>query len=267
MNHSWQQLDHAFSRHAQTYDQVEAENEILRWMRHQVQHHLLSILPANASILELNAGTGTDAVFLAQHGFHVLATDVSSGMVEQIQQKISQFDLHQRISTQQCPFTDLSPITGQFDCVFSNLGGLNCIPDVGVVAAQLPRVLKPGGFVVWVIMPPVCPWELLMVLKGKVRFATRRWKKGGVMADISGIPTRTYYFTPTGIKRALGSTFTVQRVIGLGSISPTPDQVGFARRHPKIYRFLQRLDERWGGIFPFNRWADHVMIIARYTNQ
>jgi methylase of polypeptide subunit release factors len=84
---------------------------------------------SSGSILELNAGTGSDAAYFADKGFLVHATDVADGMVNAIKEKAAR--LPERLTVQQLSFTELESVEGApFDLVFSNFGGLNCIPDL-----------------------------------------------------------------------------------------------------------------------------------------
>ena len=157
----------AFSRQSAGYDAYEDSNQILKWMRNRVRRHVLKFLKPGSRILELNAGTGTDAVFFAQYGCHVHATDISDGMIQRLREKVDRSHLRDKISIQQLSFTDLQSLIPQkFDHVFSNFGGLNCIEDLRHVTTILPELLNPGGYVTWVIMPRICPWELIMLLKG-----------------------------------------------------------------------------------------------------
>ena len=57
-------------------------------MREQVYAHVNNYLKPGSSILELNAGTGIDAVHFASLGHRVHATDLSSGMIKQIRDKM-----------------------------------------------------------------------------------------------------------------------------------------------------------------------------------
>jgi len=74
----------AFSRTAEHYDNFADDHPHLTRMREQVYAHVVRHVPAGASILELNAGTGTDAVALARRGYRVHATDIAAGMLERV---------------------------------------------------------------------------------------------------------------------------------------------------------------------------------------
>jgi hypothetical protein len=113
---------------------------------------------------------------------------------------------------------------------------LNCLADLSLVTRHLARVLAPGGKVTWVIMPPVCPWEIALLLKGKGRLATRRLRRGGTLANVEDVRFMTYYFTPRQVLAALGPNFQLRRLEGLSVFTPPADRIDFPRRHPRLYR-------------------------------
>ena len=78
----------AFSRQSAIFDQLYSANKIVQYKRQRVQNHLQQYISPGNFILELNSGTGQDAIWLAQQGCKIHATDISTGMQEVIQQKI-----------------------------------------------------------------------------------------------------------------------------------------------------------------------------------
>lgn len=255
----------AFSRQSENYDAFEENHAILQWMRAQVREHVLTFLQPHHKILELNAGTGLDAVFFAQRGFAVHATDLADGMIIQLTRKVATLQLQDKITIQQCSFTELKKITaGPFDYIFSNFGGLNCLADLTQVTQALPRLLKPGGFVTTVIMPPICPWELALIFRGHFKTALRRLHRRGVQAHIAGEHFMTYYFPARHVLKAFGKNFKKIRLQGLASISPPPYMENFPKRHPRLYQLLTQFDQRVSRVPPFNSWADHFILTVQY---
>lgn len=255
----------AFSRQSAVFDAIEDENRILQWMRGRIRAHMLKQLALGSRILELNAGTGLDAVFFAQNGHTVHATDISEGMLAQLSLKARSLHLENKISWQQCSYTELHQVNGEkFDHVFSNFGGLNCIPELEAVTRQLPTLLKPGGKVTFVLMPPVTPWEMLLALKGNFKTAFRRFKKGGADSHLEGLYFKTYYFTPRKAIRSFRGDFKKIQLEGLASVSPPPYLEKFPVRFPGLYRFLTQMDSRLSHLWPFNRWADHYILTMEY---
>ncbi|HQQ97471.1 MAG TPA: methyltransferase domain-containing protein [Cyclobacteriaceae bacterium] len=254
----------AFSKQAAGYDAADRANPILGIWRERVYRHIDRFLQPHSDILELNAGTGIDALRLAQAGHHVLATDVSPGMVLQLQQKVLDPSASGRLSAQACSYENLEKLPDhQYDQVFSNFGGLNCCADLGLVIRQLPRLLKPGSRITWVIMPPICPWEWLWLFRGSFS-AFRRLSRHGTKAHLEGEYFMTYYYSLKQLQQQFGPGFKLLHVEGLGAVSPPPASYRFVRRFPRITKWLNKLDERIGGMYPFSHWADHIIVTFEY---
>ena len=255
----------AFTRQSSNYDQYEEGNHILKWMRQQVRNHALEFLKLGDKILELNSGTGIDAEFFAEKGFTIHCTDLTSGMINQMQNKFSQKKLSDKITVQQCSFTELNKIGDKkFDFIFSNFGGLNCIPDLNEVTKFFPSLLNNKGKVCLVIMPPVCPWEIVQCVRGKFKFAFRRLKRNGTLAFIEGVRFTTFYFTPGDVMKALGKNFKLQKLEGLAVFTPNPQMTNFSKKFPRLIKALNKLDEKFAGLFPLNRIGDHFILTAKY---
>jgi ubiquinone/menaquinone biosynthesis C-methylase UbiE len=256
----------AFSRKASVYDAFGLDHPNLTRMRHHVRKHMLALLPQGANILELNAGTGGDALFFAERGYDVHAIDIAPDMVARIRDKALSSNLQDRLTCQECSFTDLNRVEGgPFAAVLSNLGGLNCIADTSQVARRLGPLLEPGALVTLVVMPPVCPWEMASLLRGNLRHALRRLSPGGVLANVEGVRFQTYYFTPGQVQRAFGRAYRRIRLEGLSVFTPTADNKAFAARHPRLYQLLARLDDRLSPLPPFNHWGDFFILSLRYS--
>jgi ubiquinone/menaquinone biosynthesis C-methylase UbiE len=258
-------VNEAFSRQSVIYDAYEEHHPILQWMRDQVRAHALSFLQPADKILELNAGTGLDAVFFASHGFKVHATDLADGMLFQLERKVDLLKLRDKITFQQCSFIELENIRfGAFDYIFSNFGGLNCVADLTLVTRKIPALLKPGGFVTVVMMSPVCPWELALIFRGHFKTAVRRLHRGGAPACVEGVNFVSYYFSPRQVLKAFGNDFKTARLQGLASVSPPPYMENFPKRYPRLYKFLAAADTRISQFPPFNAWADHFILTVQY---
>ncbi len=257
-------VNRGFSKQSLGYDKADRENIILQDLRKQVYRHVEGFIQSPAQVLELNAGTGIDAVHFASLGHAVHATEFSDGMITKIREKIALHSLSGRLTCQQLSYEEIDRVDGRdYDLVFSNFGGLNCIQDLSRVTGHLPLVLKEGGHVIWVIMPPVCPWEILWLAKGKVKQAFRRFRKNGVTAHLEGEYFQTYYHSLADIRRALGSSFELKRCEGLAALSPQPHSQ-LPLTHPRLYQLLRKADALVKDSFPFNRWADHLIVTFQY---
>ncbi|HTP03098.1 MAG TPA: methyltransferase domain-containing protein [Anaerolineales bacterium] len=260
-----QTIAEAFSLTAEKYDSFAQDHPHLTRMRNKVYEHVTRMVPAGAHILELNAGTGTDAAQLAQRGYRVHATDVAPGMLARLRDKVRDLDLADRITVEQRSFLALDDTPGApFDAVFSDLGGLNCVPDLTPVVAQLPRILRPGGIVTWVLMPHVCLWEMAEVFRGHFRLAFRRLSRKAVRANLEGLQFDVYYFSPREALHWFGSGFELLALEGLSVLTPTAESKGFARSFPRLYRSLSWLDDRLSPRWPWYGWGDFYILSLRY---
>src|SRR4051812_13398825 len=102
-----QQAAMAFNAQSVYFDELYKANTIIEYKRRRVREHMLPLLEKDSNILELNAGTGDDAIFFARHNFTIHATDVSSGMLEQLERKVIQKYLQKKVTSELCSFTSL----------------------------------------------------------------------------------------------------------------------------------------------------------------
>jgi hypothetical protein len=258
-------INKAFSKQSLHFDEEDQTNKVLIDMRIQIYKHVAAYMRPASYVLELNAGTGIDALYFISNGHSVLATDLSTGMIDQINKKISRHNLQNKLSCRQLSYDQLNKVRDKkFDYVFSNFGGLNCIADLSQVTRYLPPLLNKGAYVTWVIMPPVCLWEWMGLIKGNLRGAFRRFKKDGVRSHLEGEYFQTYYHSLAQIKSAFGPHFRLVKSEGLAALSPQPHRGDFPIKYPRLYKGLRYLDSLVRARFPFNRWADHIVVTCQY---
>ena len=254
----------AFSAQSGVFDRTDAKNVTIQWMRKKIREHVLTLWEPGDNILELNAGTGLDAIFLAQKGFSIHATDNAQGMLDILNQKVAQQSLGDKISTQLCSFSELTKIErGRFDHIFSNFGGLNCTDKLGDVINSFNGLLKSGGTATLVLMPKVCPWELMLALKGNFKIAFRRLKRGGTPSHLEGKHFMTYYYSPSDVNKMFGEVYSTLSIKGLGISVPPPYLEDFPLKHPRLYLRLLSIEDSIAELRPFRSWSDHFIISVR----
>jgi ubiquinone/menaquinone biosynthesis C-methylase UbiE len=210
----------------------------------------------------LNCGTGEDAVYFANNGHHVHATDLSTGMLQALRVKIDEYDLKSRITYEQCSFTQLDQLNecGPFDMVFSNFGGLNCTGELHKVLQSLEPFLKPGGVVTLVVISDFSLWETLLLFKGKWKTAMRRWfRKNGAEAKVEGQPFRCWYYSPNYVEKCL-KTYSLLSLEGLCTLVPPSYMENFHQKHARMYQWLKKKEEKLKSSFPWNRIGDYFII-------
>ncbi|HVX00360.1 MAG TPA: class I SAM-dependent methyltransferase [Candidatus Babeliaceae bacterium] len=264
-----QQAELAFSTQSVIFDKLYAANTIINYKRGRVRSHVLKLLKPGSSILELNSGTGEDALFFAAKGHHVHATDISTGMQEQLKQKVVEYAMTDLVSTEINSYTKLGQLKnrGPYDCIFSNFAGLNCTDELEKVLASFNELLKPGGTVTLVILPKFCLWEILMLLKGKFRTAFRRLFAGkGSKAHIEGVYFKCWYYNPSFIERYLKDSFDVLGLEGLCTIVPPSYIEGFAEKYPRLYNFLKKQEDKLKTSWPWKFIGDYYIISLKKRN-
>lgn len=251
----------AFTRQSAVFDQIYSGNTIINYKRARVRQHILQYLAPGSNILELNSGTGEDAIYLANEGHKVHATDISGGMQQVLEQKSVPF--RDRVSFETCSFTQLDRLQkrGPFDHIFSNFGGLNCTGELQKVLLSFDNLLKPGGKVTLVIIPGFCLWETLLVFKGKFKTAFRRFfSSKGRTAHIEGAYFKCYYYNPSFIINTLQQSYKVLSLEGLCTLVPPSYIEGFAEKHPKAYNFLKNKEDKLKDKWPWKYMGDYFII-------
>ena len=257
----------AFSKQAPVFDAYDASNTIIRYKRERVRVHVMGLIGPESNILELNAGTGQDAVFFARLGHRVHATDIAEGMQLRLKEKIALAGLDGKVTTELCSFTGLEALRnkGPYDLVFSNFAGLNCTRELGRVLRSLDPLLKPGGVATLVILPKFSLWEMLLLFRGRFRTAFRRLRSGrkGAPAHVEGHHFRCWYYSPSFVIRTLKDSFDLLHLEGLCSLVPPSYIEHFAERHPGVYRWLCAREDRWKDKWPWRSIGDYYIISLR----
>lgn len=264
MTKNKENINKGFSKISHHYEKLEKTSSLINWMRSRVRSHLLKELPTKASILEVNSGSGIDAVFLAKKGYNVHATDIASGMIEYVTSKIKKENLADNLSCEKISFTELNNLKPKkFNHIFSNFGGLNCSSEEELkqVFSSFKQLLEPYGKITLVIMPKVCFWEFLKIFKGN-KTAFRRLKKGGVLANIEGEEVATFYHASTKTKALLTPYFKDFKLENICFLAPTGNRVDFPEKYPRLFKFLSSLDTVSNTV-PFLRgYGDYYILTA-----
>ena len=253
----------AFNKQAAIFDELYSSNIIIQYKRKRVRDHLLRYLHTESKILELNAGTGEDAIWFAENGHTVHATDISTGMQSILKKKIEEAGQAQSISTELCSFTQLENLQdkGPYDHIFSNFAGLNCTGELDKVLHSFSPLLESGGIVTLVILPKFCLWETLLFFKGRFKAAFRRFfSKNGVKAHIEGEYFTCWYYNPSFIIKKLKKDFTLLSVEGLCTIVPPSYLENFPKKFPSIYNRLVKMENKWKSAWPWKSIGDYYII-------
>lgn len=253
----------AFSLQSNIFDELYRDNSIIQYKRERVRAVVQQFAPGNSTVLELNSGTGEDAIWFAEQGHTVHATDISTGMQDILQSKVNALNLQEKISIENISFTNLENLreSKEYDLIFSNFAGLNCTGELNKVINSFSSLLKPKGVAILVILPKFCLWEILLLFKGKFRTAIRRFfSSKGVTAHIEGTYFRCWYYNPSYVVKHLKNQFNVLTVEGLCTLVPPSYIKGFAENHPKLFSFLKSRETKCKTRWPWKSIGDYYII-------
>lgn len=265
MNDFLSHTKQSFDKIAESYDSRDNQNAILLWMRGVVHDVYMQNIPKGSKILELNAGTGVDAMFLANKGMTVYATDISGEMIEVLMSNAKAQISNGRVRCDVKSFEEIDKIAESgFDAVVSNFGGLNCINNFTKLSGDLAPKLKPNGKFIAVVMNKVCPWEIFYyMLRFDFKNAFRRFTKHGVMAELNGNKILTFYFRPKEFGEDFSENFTIEKIYTLGYYTPPPYLVGIYNKLKPVVKLFMVIDVLIMGMFPFKHWGDHFIIVMK----
>lgn len=143
------QMEQMFNTIAPTYD---ALNHRLSWnidkyWRNKAISYLCQFQPK--TILDVATGTGDFALLAARRitPDHILASDISEGMMDIGKQKADKEKLADIVSFQRQDCMSLDISNDNFDAVMSAFGIRN-FPNLDKGLAEMCRVMKPGGHLV-----------------------------------------------------------------------------------------------------------------------
>jgi ubiquinone/menaquinone biosynthesis C-methylase UbiE len=254
----------AFNLISEDFDR-DLENDITKRIRENIYEMIEGLVLPGSSIVDINCGTGIDAIALARRGFRVTGIDISPKMIEHAKRKAEQDHL-QNVSFLHGSFERLSEVFDQpADLVLSNFAGLNCSVDLSVVAREVGCIISPGGFLLAVVMPRFSFWESLSYfLRGQWRGSIRRFRKQTTATGFRGKTFIVHYHSPTSFERAFQPWFDVRQLIGVSIFSPSPQSMSFYRSYPRLVRWLERLDDLVAPLPLFRSIGDHyIMVLQR----
>jgi SAM-dependent methyltransferase len=253
----------AFDTAAETYDKDFTQTDLGRWLRDRVWKRLTDRFQSGDSVLEIGCGTGEDAVWLAERGVKVLATDASPMMRQKTQEKVANAGLSALVQVQALDLNQLPDwaFVSKFDGVFSNFGVVNCTRDWKKLATFLSEAVKPSGFVGLGVMSPFCMWETMWHgLHLDFGTAFRRLKRHSIATLVDGSDVKVYYPSARQLATAFSPYFAKVSTRGIGVFLPPSDVFGVIEKRPVLAKRLMGLEEQFAHRYPFRTWADHYWI-------
>ena len=257
----------AFDGLAERYDGIFTHSLIGRAQRDAVWSVAGRTFQRGNHILELNCGTGEDALFLVRLGTSVIACDASEKMIAVANRRRLRDAPRSPLRFEVLPTEQIAAaaLFGPFDGIFSNFSGLNCICDVAEIAQQLATLVLPGSPALLCFSTRLCLWETLwFVLRGEAGRAIRRWK-GRATATLGQLAIEVHYPTINCLRKLFSPYFVLRSWRGIGIAVPPSYLEPFVRRHPGLLRQLCALDQvicSWPGL---RSVGDHVLLSFERT--
>lgn len=252
----------AFDSLAARYDDLFTRSTIGRAQRNAVWNVLGTTFKPRSRILELNCGTGEDALFLDRHFISVVACDASHQMIQMARQRMlaeaPQADIRFVVlATEQ--LAKLLP-GSPFDGVFSNFSGLNCVADLAGVAGDLASMVGPRATLLLCFSTRFCLVETLWFLfQGKFRKAFRR-SSGIATAHVDEYTVTVHYPTLRKVKRLFAPHFRLHSCTGIGITVPPSYLEPLMRKHPRLLHLLAFIDICVSRLPWLRAMGDHMLL-------
>ncbi|HME39148.1 MAG TPA: class I SAM-dependent methyltransferase [Steroidobacteraceae bacterium] len=252
----------AFDSVAADYDGPRGNNHLIQDLRGEMWRWLDATYAPASRLIDLGCGTGLDAIRMAQVGHEITATDWSPQMVARTADRAMREGLANRVRTMTLGAHELHRLgpSGAYDGAYSNLGPLNCVPDLAHVSAECTRLLKPGGRLVFTVIGRVCPWEIIhYARRGRWSRVKMRFSRNVVPVGMNMRTIWTRYYTPREFYRAFERDFVLNHYRGLGVFVPPP-YLTWIREYPRFYKSLWRIDRAAAGWPMLRSIGDHFLI-------
>ncbi len=255
-----------FDAMAEGYDDTFTNTQIGILQRERVYAAMHDLINGEKKlrILELNCGTGADALYFAQLGHHVVATDASLAMIEIATKKAADAGIKDHLRFVQCNFQNIDTLNDHepFDLIISNFGGINCISyqELQHFSNAISSFVITGGSCVFVVMGTNCRWEqTYFLLKGNFSNAFRRLREKGSLATFKSFSLNVHYYRPAQLLRCFSSWQRIRLApIGL-FIPPSYLNPMFAKRKV-VLRLLLWLEVIHSKCSLLSNYADHYFL-------
>jgi SAM-dependent methyltransferase len=249
-----------FDNYALEYDAHFTASAVGIAQRKIVHSLLAQVLSKNSGVLEINCGTGEDAVFIASRCKEIICTDVSHKMTMVTGTKTRSLQNCHVITSS---IQDLNKNTDKkFDVVFSNFGGLNCLDEAELkqFAKSSVALTNAGSDIVIVVMGRKCVWErLYFTFKREYKKASRR-RDGHALATINGTEFSVYYYSPEYVVKLFAGDYKLVNKKPVGLFIPPSYLNTFFSRNSFVFSALCFFERVAGRFSFFSDYADHYLL-------
>ncbi len=252
-----------WDRTAENYDRIFSETVVGRIQRDAVWHEMDKIFQPGMRILELNCGTGFDAVHLAARGVRVVACDLSSKMIDAARQRVSATGLDALVDFRILATEKIGSLVSDapFDGAFSNFSGLNCVQDISEAARNLARLLRPSAKTLLCMVGRFSPWEMAWHLAhGNPALALHHFRRKPTTHASAQDAVLVHYPSVKDMRRMFAPEFRLRGWQGIGVAVPPSCLEPFARRIPGVVGGLAKIDRHLSRAPIFRSIGDCVLL-------
>jgi ubiquinone/menaquinone biosynthesis C-methylase UbiE len=253
-----------FDLWAETYDDFFTESHIGRAQRASVWAEIDKHFTAGKRILEINCGTGVDALHMAERGARVVACDISHEMLVAAANRLSSPEAQGSVELRPLPTENLKQIEGAaiFDGALSNFAGLNCVEDLITTVKDLARLLKPRAKLIICVFGRWCLWEMFWYLaRGNPRKAFRRLGEQGATVRLKAGEFCVHYPSVQRLEQAFAPFFRLKTWKGVGIAVPPSYLEPLAIRFHRAHRVAVFLDRGLSRLPVVRSFSDHLLLI------
>jgi ubiquinone/menaquinone biosynthesis C-methylase UbiE len=256
---------------APSYDEDIGTNRIGSRMRLVFRKALMRVFRPGQRLFEIGCGTGLDALWLARQGLEVVATDISDRMVAGVRERADRDGLADRVTCKKLAARDIGALANtfgeqSFDGGYCHAGALNMEPDLPRASDGIRAVLHPSGHFVCSIVNQTSLFEVIFYLAVlRPRKAFRRLGNTvpipiSRMAPLNRFVVPARFYSPKEVTRIFGENFRLARVQGMQIVLPPSNLAMYYEAMLPLFRPLDTLETRLGGVWPFNEWGHHTIL-------
>ncbi len=256
-------LEAAFDGVAEDYDRHIFGNTINVWLRNRSVGLMSKLFKPGQTILEVGCGTGTETLSLAKQGVRVVATDISSKMLEVLEKKASTAGLSDMVVPIHArPYALAEKLAErgvtQVDGAYSTYGAINTDPRLADFFANLHKLVKEDGKLILGVWNKYCAFEMVgYLLRANPTMASARLKNP-VPVGKSRFCVATNAFSVGELSILIGRYFRLRTAYGVGIVLP-PSNLTKYLPPPPLTAFAKWADISLEGYFPWNRLGDHFL--------
>lgn len=150
VSHTQQEVREKYAITGEDYDTIRMNNpqgSLLSNFDIDLVKQMTRDVPRESKVLEAGAGTGRFTFPMIDCGFRPLATDINDSLLATLKQRLAEQGLAERCDVQNESIFELSFPDDYFDFIYSLhvIPRFVCLADQEKALAELTRVLKPGG--------------------------------------------------------------------------------------------------------------------------